>query len=350
MIIIHRAGTGGEYPRPVRALDLFCGAGGMSTGLAEAGFRIVAGADRDRDACESFAKAHPAAEVLQVDLARPELSGFRPLVDVVVGGPPCQPWSSGGRRLGAADERDGWPAFISALGTLGPVAFLAENVPGLAAQPRRAELRALLGRLSGLGYRVACQVLDAADFGVPQHRRRLLVVGMRGREFSFPEPTHGPGRQQSWRSAGAALCSEPLGPPNPSVVTYARNPDLRPDPYGGHLFNGGGRPIDLSRPAPTLLASMGGNKTPWLDTAGVVPAYHRHLSRGGAPRTGVVPGARRITVEEAAGLQSFPPGTAFAGRRSSVYRQVGNAVPPLLARAVGGALLAQLSGGEGVGR
>jgi DNA (cytosine-5)-methyltransferase 1 len=132
--------------------------------------------------------------------------------------------------------------------------------------------------------------------------------------------------------------SAPTGEPNPAIVTYALRPSLRPGPYHGHLYNGGGRPVDLARPAPTLLASMGGNKTPWVDTLGVVPEYHAHLLAGGEPRSGRVPGARRITVEEAAQLQGFPKGAVFAGPRSSQYRQVGNAVPPLLAEHIGRAL------------
>jgi DNA (cytosine-5)-methyltransferase 1 len=91
-----------------------------------------------------------------------------------------------------------------------------------------------------------------------------------------------------------------------------------------------------------MLASMGGNKTPWLDTLGVVPAYHAHLVAGGPPRQGRVPGARRLTVEEAALLQTFPARTAFVGRRTSQYRQIGNAVPPLLAEHLGLALRRQL--------
>ena len=93
----------------------------------------------------------------------------------------------------------------------------------------------------------------------------------------------------------------------------------------------------------TLLASMGGNKTPWVDTLGVVPRYYAHLLGGGEPRSGRVPGARRITVQEAARLQGFPTSAAFAGPRTSQYRQVGNAVPPTLAEQVG-RVLRQLLG------
>jgi len=110
------------------------------------------------------------------------------------------------------------------------------------------------------------------------------------------------------------------------------------------VYNGGGRPIDLTEPAPTLLASMGGNKTPWVDSYGIVPEYHAYLMAGGKPRSGRVPGARRITVDEAALLQTFPVGSYFAGPRSSCYRQIGNAVPLLLAEAIGLALVAQIYG------
>jgi DNA (cytosine-5)-methyltransferase 1 len=132
------------------------------------------------------------------------------------------------------------------------------------------------------------------------------------------------------------------GVPNNSIVTYARKPDIRPSPYDGHLFNGGGRAIDLDAPAPTILASAGGNKTPFIDMAGIVPTYHRHLLAGGAPRAGQVDGARRITVQEAATLQTFPRSARLAGPRSKQYTLVGNAVPPRLSRAVGKQLMKHL--------
>ncbi len=333
----------------MRVLDVFAGAGGLSVGLEQAGFEIAAGAEWDADACETFAKAHPSADVLQVDVSATSFRGWRDSVDVVVGGPPCQPWSTGGKQLGAADPRDGWPAFIRVLSEVQPQAFVAENVAGLAAGAGRDRLCSLLAELRGsaeLGYGLAglaAMVVNAADYGVPQKRRRLVIVGVRGAEFQFPEPAFGPDRSRPWRTAGEVIGAEPIGEPNPSVVTYARCPDLRPSPYDGLIFNGGGRPIDLSKPAPTLLASMGGNKTPWIDTLGVVPAYHAHLAAGGEPRAGQVPGARRITVQEAALLQTFPAEMHFAGRRSSCYRQIGNAVPVLLAQAVGECLLRALA-------
>lgn len=334
--------TGETTVAKVRALDIFAGAGGLSIGLEQAGFDIVAGAEWDSDACETFAKAHPTADVVEGDVNAIDFRRWRDEIDVLVGGPPCQPWSTGGKRLGSADPRDGWPAFLRALREIRPRAFIAENVGGFASGARRAQFEALVDELTAMKFRVEADVLNAADFGVPQKRQRLLIIGIRGSEITFPAPKYGPRGWKAWRPAGSVIGVEPLGSPNPAIVTYARCPDLRPNPYGGHVYNGGGRPIDLSRPAPTLLASMGGNKTPWIDAHGVVPAYHAHLLAGGAPRTGLVPGARRITVEEAALLQTFPAGMHFAGRRSSAYRQIGNAVPPLLAREVGAALLALL--------
>jgi DNA (cytosine-5)-methyltransferase 1 len=324
-----------------RVLDLFAGAGGLSLGFAAAGFDVVAGAEWDRDACDTFAKAHPGAAVHDGDIGAMSFRHLRGEVDVVVGGPPCQPWSNGGKRLGAADPRNGWPAFLRALDDVRPVAFVAENVAGLASARRRPFLASLQEEVRAAGFTVHARVCNAADHGVPQNRRRLFVVGVRRGRFAFASPRRG-----SPVPAGRVIGAQSHGVPNRSVVTYARNPDLRPRPYDGLLFNGGGRPIDLTRPAPTLLASMGGNKTPWVDTFGVVPEYHAHLRAGGAPRVGAVPGARRLTVEEAARLQTFPDAVTFAGSRASCYRQVGNAVPPLLAAAVASALAAALDGSD----
>lgn len=357
----------------LKVADLFAGAGGLSLGFAQEGFELAMAVELDADAVatcrtvhERFAENHgmPMAKLHQEDICSVDFTQYRGQLDVVIGGPPCQPWSLGGLRLGHADSRDGFPQFARALYEARPRTFVLENVAGLARGETRPAfeliaavlagdrpLRLLLGDLvpagARLDYQVAHRVLNAADFGVPQKRQRLFMVGVsRGMAFSWPAPTHGPGRRYPHAPAGSAISAQCRGEPNPSVVTYATNPSTRPGPYHGHVYNGGGRPIDLSQPAPTLLASMGGNKTPWVDTLGIVLEYHAHLLRGGPPRTGTAPGARRITVAEAAALQSFPSWVRFSGSRSSQYRQVGNAVPPALARALAKALAASFAGSD----
>lgn len=335
----------------VCVLDLFAGAGGLSAGLAAAGLEVVAAAERDPDSLATFARLHPGARLLRGDLAELDLRRFRGDIDVVAGGPPCQPWSDGGKRLGGADPRDGIPLFVEAIRVVGPRAFIMENVAGLAREATRRSFDFLVGRLRDLGYAVDWRVLRAADYGVPQSRQRLFVIGMLSGRVIWPEPTHGAGTARRWRTAGDVLDPGQItGEPNLSKVVYARRPDVRPGPYDGLLFNGGGRPINLDTVAPTMLASMGGNKTPWLDTLCIVPAYHAHLVAGGAPRSGIVAGARRITAAEAAMLQTFPPGTAFAGTMSSQYRQIGNAVPPDLALAIGQAVTSALVAGQTASR
>jgi DNA (cytosine-5)-methyltransferase 1 len=324
------------------AVDLFAGAGGLSIGVASAGFSISHAVELDQDASLTFARTHPGSQVVRGDISEQSFRHLRGAIALVAGGPPCQPWSSGGLRRGEDDPRNGFPQFLRVVEEVDPEAVLMENVAGLASGVRYAYLRAFVLRLEGLGFHVTWGLLNGVEFGLPQKRVRLFVLATRRNPVHLPAPTHGPGRRYPYQSAGAILEYAPTGDPNVAIVTYARNPDLRPDPYDGHLFNGGGRPIHLGRPAPTLLASMGGNKTPWVDTFEIVPGYHRYLRGGGAPRTGVVQGARRITVREAAALQGFPSSVQFCGMRSSQYRQVGNAVPPPLAAAVARQLAAAL--------
>lgn len=326
------------------AIDLFAGCGGLSIGLGRAGFSIDAAIEIDVEACATFAAHHRDAVVLDGDIATMDFRRFRGEVRLVAAGVPCQPFSSGGKRLAAADPRDGFPQFLRAVRGIRPQAVLVENVAGLARGSRSGYFASIVHALEDSGFMVTWKLLNAADFGVPQKRVRLFLVGLRDRTFQFPEPTHGSGRTRPWVPAGAVVNTDTVvGEANPSIVTYARNPDLRPSPYDGHVFNGGGRPIDLAKPAHTILASAGGNKTHWIDTLDVVPSYHQRLIAGEPPLEGEVPGARRLTVAESAMLQTFPTGTVFAGARSSQYTQVGNAVPPLLAEALGRALAHQLS-------
>lgn len=326
-------------------IDLFSGAGGLSLGLAQAGFVVDAAVECDRDACETYAAAHRHTDLRDTDIRTTSFRKYRG-IDLVAGGPPCQPFSSGGKRLGTADERDHLPSFVKVIEEVRPRAFLVENVPGLGTAERAFYFNSVLSALGDLQYTVSSALLNAADYGVPQKRRRLFAVGLLNAEepYKFPAPTHGPKGRRHYLNVQSVLDpSVCLGEPNPSIVVYAKRPDLRPSPYDGHLFNGGGRPIDLSAPCHTILASAGGNKTHFLDTQSEVPPYHRHLLGGGAPRLGTLPGSRRITVKESALIQTFPKSMKFAGSRSSQYTQVGNAVPPRLARVLGCALAKTLS-------
>jgi DNA (cytosine-5)-methyltransferase 1 len=310
--------------------------------MKAAGVTTVCAVEMDPQRVATYAGHTPGAVLISADVRTVNLAGYRGKVELVYGGPPCQPFSSGGLRKAAADERDMIPSFIQAIREVKPRAFLMENVPGLAVGERVGYLSRIVDELEKLSFLVSWGVLNAADYGVPQKRRRLFVVGLRHRRFQFPEPTHGPGRARRHVAVKEVLPAHQIGEPNPSRVFYAKNPDLRPSPYDGHLFNGGGRPINRDEPCHTILASAGGNKTHFSDEQGLVPEYHRHLLAGGEPRTGTLPGARRLTVLESAVIQTFPRDIGFSGPRSSQYHQVGDAVPPLLGEVLGRALLEQM--------
>ena len=308
-------------------------------GLKWAGIETVAAVERRAAAVATFRGHSPEVDVHHADIRQVDFSHYAGTIDLVYGGPPCQPFSTGGLQRAAADPRDMVPAFLDAVETIGPEMVLMENVPGLASPRRRPYLERVLGRLRRLGYQPLHRVLLAADFGVPQLRRRLFIVGQRKGAFRFPTPTHGPTTDTLHVPSGDILTAEPIGEPLPCPVRYAKRPDLRKSPYAGLLYNGGGRPIDLTRPSPTVLAAAGANKTHWIDTQHVAPGYHAHLKAGGAPRSGIVEGARRLTVRESARLQTFPDDTRFFGSRTEQYTQVGDAVPPMLAKALGHALI-----------
>ena len=181
------------------------------------------------------------------------------------------------------------------------------------------------------------------SFAAP--RATFVRSGFKNQLFWFPKPTHGPGTSNPLVPTSSVVSlKKPLGEPPDCPVVYAKYPDLRLSPYAGQIYNGGGRPIDLSKPCHTILASAGGYKTHWVDTQEVAPKYHRHLKDDGIPWEGTVPGARRLTLEESALIQTFPRSLLFAGRRSSQYTQVGDAVPPMLAEHLGRAIVAQMQG------
>ena len=319
----------------MRTIDLFSGAGGLSLGLRDAGWETVAAVEIDPSANETFRANFPETQLIEARIQGVDFTRWRGKVDLIAGGPPCQPFSVAGLGRASNDPRDGVPEFIRAVEEARPYAFIMENVAGLTTARHRPYLLGVLNRLKGLGYEVSYGVLDAAEHGAPQHRRRLFIVGSRDRVLELPEPTHGPRGQLPYVTAQEKLSDAPEDVPNLAIVTYAKQPILRPQPWDGMLVNGGGRPINPAEPSQTIPASAGGNRTHILDPEEILVEYHADLLDGATPREGRVDGVRRLTVRESARLQSFPDDFEFLGRQNARYSQVGNAVPPVLARAVG---------------
>ena len=323
------------------SVDLFAGAGGLSLGLKMAGWKTKVASDYDQQACDTYRKNFSGVDVVQGDVRKIDWTPLRNKIDLVAGGPPCQPFSVAGNQRAAADVRDMLPEFVRAVEEIQPTLFLMENVAGLVGPRHLDYFNQKIQLLQQLGYEVNFQVLNAAHYGVAQERRRVIVIGSRRLSPVFPRATHGTVRRP-FITAHEALAKAAEDLPNTAIVTYAKSPVLRPSPWAGMLVNGGGRPINLSEPSQTIPASAGGNRTHIVDEAGVLLDYHAHLVSGGRPRDGLVQGVRRLTVRESASLQSFPDSFHFSGPRSAQYRQIGNAVPPLLAKAIGKALIATL--------
>jgi len=326
----------------------------MDLGFLTAGFEPVWANDIDRFAVETY-RRNIGSHIALGDVRNQNIPGPGS-ADVVIGGPPCQGFSVAGK-MDPNDPRSRhvWD-FLAVVEHIKPRAFVMENVAALAENQRWTSLRDALIRTSRqLGYRTKLFVLTASDYGVPQNRQRMFLIGVRQGSPRAPKPVTAKSppslrdvlsRLPAYGSAGNDLIC-------PARVTVAAKPVLRRSPYAGMLFNGQGRPLDLNRPASTLPASMGGNRTPIIDQQQLEQAgeswvveYHRHLRGGGAPCSSVPSSLRRITVQEAAAIQTFPPEMEFVGPLTTQYRQIGNAVPPMLAYHVAEALKGSLDGAE----
>jgi DNA (cytosine-5)-methyltransferase 1 len=334
------------------AIDLFSGAGGLSLGLRRAGWKLLASIEIDKDSVQTYRRNFNETRVLNQDVRDIEFSQFRG-ADLVAGGPPCQPFSVAGKQLANEDSRDMVPEFLRAVKEIQPKLFLMENVPGLMSKKHEEYVSTVKEKFDAIGYDISnIRILNAADYGVPQYRKRVFFVGLKKSHsfsFSFPEPTHGEAHNlPNYISTREALSDIPPDLPNNSIVTYAKNPVMRKSPWAGMYLNGKGRPINLDTPAPTIPASAGGNRTHIIDEDGVLLEYHSYLLDGGTPRRGTVEGVRRLTVRESARLQTFPDDFEFLGSRSSQYRQIGNAVPPLLSEQLGTHLMKTLESKEKV--
>ena len=282
-------------------LDLFAGCGGLALGFESQGFSTL-GFDKDFDCCATYEK-NLHGKCIHVELTR--ISDY-PKADVVIGGPPCQPFSVRGKRQGTSDERDGFPAFISAIEQVQPKIFVFENVRGMVHNRNRWYFDEIVSALRSLNYLLEYQLLNFSHFGVPQRRERVIVVGHRG-DFNFPRPL-----AQTF-TAGEALGEMAFATPpeskylTPSMDRYVAKYEklsqcVRP------------RDLHLHQPARTLTCR---------NLSGATADMMRiRLSDGRR---------RRLLVREAARLQSFPDGFEFVGKEKSQFNQIGNAVPPLFA-------------------
>ena len=279
-----------------------------------AGHTIIWANDLYEDAVETYRK-NIGDHIICEDISKIDAADI-PDCDIVIGGFPCQGFSVANTKRHADDTRNAlYKQLIRVIDAKKPKFFLAENVKGLTNMLGGKVFEMILSDFRALGYTVCAKVLNAADFGVPQTRQRVIIVGVRSDldfEYIFPSPTHdknGINGLPKWVGVLSALSAIP-DPDQPN--------DLPNHEYSKYKleFNGylGHRPLDPEKPAPTVTA-RGDSK------GGVVILPHPNATR-------------RMSCRELATVQSFPLRFEFAGNRSSVYRQIGNAVPPLLGCAV----------------
>lgn len=339
----------------MQAISLFSGAGGMDIGFKRAGFETIWANDFDPVACETF-KANNLGDIECGDFQSllPDLKKFKG-IELLYGGPPCQGFSVAGK-MDPDDERSRLlHSFISAVDIVRPQAFVMENVKALATLSRWEELRKnIIKSLTQLGYTVELLVLNATEFGVPQKRERMFLVGfLKGSSktmFSsaiLKQKNKAMSVRQALSHLGPAGSSTNLHTCN-AEITLAAKPIMRKSPYAGMIFNGAGRPVHIDGYALTLPASMGGNKTPIIDenvlqdpkASNWIEEYHAHLRNGGAPYDwkSAPKHLRRLTVDEALALQTFPKDFILTGKKSAWYRMIGNAVPCNLAYSVASAV------------
>lgn len=334
-------------------VSLYTGAGGLDLGFIAAGFEPVFSNDIAYDAMQTYSATmrlleargilHHPHEIVTNDIRKVETLPSRGAADLVIGGPPCQGFSVAGK-MDPNDPRSRHVFdFLAMVERIQPKAFVMENVKALAINKRWHKIiESICKKASELGYDISLNVLNAAHYGVPQARERMILIGTK--QGICPKPKELAGKCSTVRDALKAL--PPLGYPGNDQLCKARitpaiNPVLRQSPWAGMLFNGQGRPMNLDAPAPTLPASMGGNRTPIVDQESLeqekeswVCEYHRNLMDGGPIAKSIPKRLRRISVNEAAALQTFPANMPWSGAQSSIYRQIGNAVPPLLAYSV----------------
>ncbi|EOT1757913.1 DNA cytosine methyltransferase [Citrobacter koseri] len=340
-----------------RVADLFSGAGGLSLGFQQAGFNITFAADNDRDALDTYIHNFgPHAYTLDLTEGSPETIAAHILntageIDLLIGGPPCQGFSI--QRRGAKDDQRNHLLLkhVQIGLALSAKAILIENVPTILGNRGLEQLNEVFSLLSNASYSVTTKVLLAADYGVPQLRRRAFIVAFRKdfpHDFQFEQPSYSPQNYMTVRQAISDLPALPSDhSAHPDIANHQRRniseinlKRLSYVPEGGgrldipeelrlpcHMKDNGHRHLDVygrmfwDKPAPTITAMFD------------------NFTRG---RFAHPSETRNISNREGARLQSFPDSFIFLGNQKSVARQIGNAVPPILAEAVARSILCHL--------
>lgn len=330
----------------MRAFDLCAGAGGFSLGLQRAGFDVL-GLELDDDAIDTHRRHVGPCE-------KADLRTYHPTErrDVTAGGVPCQPFSDAGKGLALDDPRYLVPDFLRIAREAGSRAVLLENVRGLVKKPRA--FRAVLD-LFEAEWLTTWTVLDAADFGVPQHRDRVFVVGFKDAaaraRFRWPVPSHAPpgglfgAPYRTVRQALDLLPGRAFRSGREEGASGWQGQRLLDVDAPGFAIEGGGgaEPLPNRRQRERLGAEL--EAAGLADRPATTVDTKPTLSRAGrGHRDPQKDGAVRLSVEQCALLQGFPPGWTWTGNKGSQHRQVGNAVPPALAEAMGRAVREALLG------
>ena len=325
----------------VRVVSLFSGCGGLDVGFDQAGFEIIYANDIDRDVWETYEKNNKLSIDRRslFDIPSTEI----PEADGIIGGPPCQSWSLAGAMRGIHDKRGMlFYEYVRVLKDKMPKFFVAENVPGMLSSTHRMEFKKIIAAMAKIGYKVSYHVYDARNYGVPQERKRIIIVGIRkDLRFSFspPPPTHSKGNGvgldgrelQKWVTLKEAIGNLPQAVP--ALEKNKPNPAAN---FPNHEFMVGNfSTIYMSR----------NRKKGWEDQSFTIQAGGRHaplhpdscpMQKSGEDKwvfTG--DSYRRLTVREAARIQTFPDGfTFYYTNVGQGYKMVGNAVPVKLANAV----------------
>lgn len=323
---------------PLTYIDLFSGAGGLSLGFEQAGFQQLLSVEMESDYCKTYRTNFPHHQLLQKDLTTLTeqdlincLNGQA--VDLIIGGPPCQGFSMAGKigRTFTDDPRNHlFKEFVRIVKIVQPYFFVMENVARLYTHNSGKTRIEIIQAFQNIGYSVECKILSAADFGVPQIRSRVIFIGRRDKgKISFPEPL-----QISHQTVGSAIGHFPklaAGESNPHVANHeAMNHSAQMLEKMAFVKNGGNR-NDIPEPLRPKTGDIrkyiryNSNKPAVCITGDMRKVFHYEQNRA-------------LTVRELAALQSFPDNFIFCGSKIA-QQQVGNAVPPLLAKAIAESIL-----------